>query len=88
MTTETCHEYVTLQPGDTPQDWGCPPSINSATVHPAPGPGPGPSFTLLDYALWGGAVLILVLAVAVTIVILLKRTNRAKHPRESTPTPK
>lgn len=88
MTTTTCHEYVTLQPGDTPEDWGCPPSINSATVHPAPGPGPGPSFTLLDYALWGGAVLIAVLAVAVTIVILLRRTNRAKHSRESAATPK
>ena len=46
---------------------------------------PAPDWRLLDYALWGSAALI---AVAVTIVILLKRTNRAKHSRESAATPK
>lgn len=78
--TTTCHQYVTLQPGDTPFDVGCPPSISSANiVHPSS----GPSFTWVDIALWAGAALIVVLVLATTIAILVTRTRSAKHARRA-----
>jgi hypothetical protein len=75
--------YMVMPDGRTFDMSWCPPTINSATIVQPSSPA-GSSFTWYDYALWSGAVLVVVLALVATVVIVLKKKGvlgSAKHSR-------
>ena len=78
--TTTCHDWITLHPGDTPWDGGCPPTINRATfiaTHPSPEP-----FSVVDFLIPTAVVLAVVVALILAMVVAVKRAGRPKHSRD------